>query len=54
MKVARIFEMEQGSTPGGYYQILVRFRGVIVENILLPTMREALDELARRGYTRIQ
>jgi hypothetical protein len=48
--VFRAFDLEEGSTPAMRYQILVRFRGVIVENIVMDTMLAAKAELERRGY----
>lgn len=52
-QVLKLFEVEEGSTPEGRYQILVRFRGAIVDNILCETMFGALEELESRGYQRV-
>jgi hypothetical protein len=46
----KTFEVEHGSTPEMRYQILIRFRSVIFENILMDTQRAAFDEMERRGY----
>jgi len=46
----KTFDVEEGSTPDMRYQILIRFRGVIVENILMDTQRAAWDEMESRGY----
>ncbi len=49
-RVSKWFDVQEGSTPEMRYQILVRFQGEIVENILRDTMQAARDELGRRGY----
>ncbi len=46
----KTFVVEHGSTPEMRYQILIRFRGVIFENILMDTQQAAFDEMERRGY----
>lgn len=52
-KAIQIFDVEEFSTPGGYYCIVVQQRGRTVETITTPTMAAAHAELERR-YQRIE
>lgn len=49
-KVIREFEIEERTIPGGYYEIVIRECGRIIDEIREPTMLEALYKLSGRGY----
>ena len=50
----KLFTTEEGTLPGGRYQILVKESEKIVHNIVRPTMKAAQDKVERLGYIPIK
>lgn len=48
--VTKEFQVEEGSTENMWYRIRVFFRGVVVEEFLRPTMKEAQTAFENAGY----
>ncbi len=50
----RQFDVEQGSTEGMWYRIVVKYRNVVVDDFLFPTMKEAQRAFENAGYQAVQ
>jgi hypothetical protein len=53
MDAVKFYDIEEGGTAGGNYQIVVRFQGRKVLDIIRPTMLEAQQYLETHGYKRV-
>lgn len=52
MKAAiKKFDVQEETIPGGYYRIVVKFRGVVVDTFIESTMALAIAQFERAGYT---
>jgi len=50
-EVVKVFEVEEATISGGWYQIVVRDKsGQQIDLLQTKTQREAHEELERRGY----
>lgn len=49
----KTFEVTEGSVPGMWYRIEVRFRGELVHTFERPTMDAAIRAFTAAGYERI-